>query len=219
MPHDYICYGPPTRAPEIHPLPALSAGSFTFGSFNNPAKFSPVVLNAWAAILQRVPASRLLLKYGGLDQGPFGERLLAEFARRGISRERILFDGWSDNYDFLAAYNRIDLELDTQPYSGGLTTCESLWMGVPVITCPGATFAGRHSTSHLTNAGFPQFVAEDFAQYVEMAVAWTSRLDELADLRRTLRERVSRSPLCDGPGFARDLLALVQEHWNAHANK
>jgi predicted O-linked N-acetylglucosamine transferase (SPINDLY family) len=86
---------------------------------------------------------------------------------------------------------------------------------VPVITCPGATFAGRHSTSHLTNAGCGQFVAADFTQYVELAVDWASRLDELAELRRTLRGQVQRSPLCDGPGFARDLLALIQEHWLA----
>jgi predicted O-linked N-acetylglucosamine transferase (SPINDLY family) len=219
MPHDYICYGPPAHSPEIGPLPALAAGRITFGSFNNPAKYSHVVLDAWAAILQRVHGSRLLLKYGGLDQGPFCERLLVEFSRRGVSRERILFDGWSDNYDFLAAYNRIDLALDTQPYSGGLTTCESLWMGVPVITCPGMTFAGRHSTSHLTNAGLGQFVAEDWARYVEMAVAWTSRLDELAELRRTLREQLRSSLLCDGPRFAHDLLTLIQEHWNAHLQK
>jgi len=217
MPQDYICYSPPARSPAIGPLPALAAGDFTFGSFNNPAKYSQVVLDAWAALLQRVPRARLLLKYGGLDQGPLCDLLLAEFARRGVARERILFDGWSDNYDFLAAYNRIDLELDTQPYSGGLTTCEALWMGVPVITCPGATFAGRHSTSHLTNAGFGQFVAADIKEYVEMAVAWTRRLAELAELRVTMREQVRNSPLCDGPRFARDLLTLIRKHWNAAA--
>ena len=89
----------------------------------------------------------------------------------------------------MASYQRIDLALDTQPYSGGLTTCEALWMGVPVVTCPGQGFASRHSTSHLTNAGLGQFVAADIEGYLELAVDWASRLDELGQLRGQIRQR------------------------------
>src|SRR5262249_46529805 len=112
--------------------------------------------------------------------------------------------------DLLASYGRVDLALDTQPYSGGLTTCEALWMGVPVVTSPGKTFAGRHATSHLTNAGLPQFVAASREAYVDLAVQWSHRIDELAALRSTLREQVQNSPLCDAKKFANDLFKLLQ---------
>ena len=97
----------------------------------------------------------------------------------------------------------------------GLTTCEALWMGVPVITFPGSTFAGRHSVSHLTNAGYEQFVAADLAGYIELAVRWATRLDELAAVRQQMRERMLRSPLCDAPRFASDFLALLRQVWNS----
>src|SRR5262245_55399127 len=115
----------------------------------------------------------------------------------------------------LAGYNRIDLALDTQPYSGGLTTCEALWMGVPVITFPGKTFAGRHATSHLIHAGFPQFVANDLAGYIQLAVEWANRPDELAMIRSEMREQVRKSSLCDAPRFASGLLKAIEEAWHS----
>jgi len=221
MPNGYACYGPPEDSPEVGPLPAgreSGDGSrklVTFGCFNNPAKFSPSILNAWAEILRRVPCSRLLLKYGGLDDAQVQERLRGEFAKRGIEPEQILLEGWSPHQELFKAYNRVDLALDTQPYSGGLTTCEALWMGVPVITFPGQTFAGRHSVSHLTNAGYEQFIAADAAGYVDLAVQWASRLDELATIRSQMRERVRHSPLCDAPRFAGDFLAILRAAWES----
>ena len=118
-------------------------------------------------------------------------------------------EGVSPHPELLAAYNRVDIALDTQPYSGGLTTCEALWMGVPVITFPGKTFAGRHSVSHLTNAGYEQFIAADWEAYIELAVEWANRLEELAVIRSEMRERVRHSPLCDAPRFAKDFLEVI----------
>lgn len=210
MPHDYVCYGSPLDAPAVGPLPALQASRVTFGCFNNPAKYSTPTLDVWAEILRRVPTAQLFLKYGGLNQPDAERRFRDELVRRGVASERILVEGWSHNVEAMACYNRVDLALDTQPYSGGLTTCEALWMGVPVVTCPGLGFASRHSTSHLTNAGYGQFVAADTAGYVELAVQWANRLNELAVIRREMRERVENSPLCDGPQFARDFLALLR---------
>jgi protein O-GlcNAc transferase len=234
LPHGYACYGPPADAPEAGPLPALAAkegdreqgtgdrgqrrslarrAGVTFGCFNNPAKYTPSTLDAWAAILCGVPDSRLLLKYRVLDLPSVQQRLYAQFAQRGVPQEQVVLEGWSSHRELLAAYNRVDLALDTQPYSGGVTTCEALWMGVPVITYPGRTFAGRHAVSHLTNAGYGQFVAADAAGYVELAVRWAQRLPELAAIRARMREQVRQSPLCDAGGFARDLLAVLRQAW------
>ncbi len=213
MPHGYACYGPPDYAPEVNELPALKAGMVTFGCFNNPSKYSPGVVQAWTEILRRVPNSRLLLKYFGLDDQETQRRIREQFASAGIEEGRILMEGGADHAELLASYRRVDLAVDTQPYSGGLTTCEALWMGVPVITWPGKTFAGRHSVSHLSNAGLTQFVAENRDSYIDLAVAWADRLDELALIRAHLREQMRRSPLCDAQKFAEDFLGVLREVW------
>jgi protein O-GlcNAc transferase len=126
-----------------------------------------------------------------------------------------VLEGGSPHRELLASYNHVDLALDTQPYSGGLTTCEALWMGVPVVTFPGRTFAGRHSVSHLSNAGYPQFIAADRPGYIDLAVDWAHRLPELAAIRQQMREQMRRSPLCDAPRFASDLLNLLQQAWES----
>jgi protein O-GlcNAc transferase len=217
MPHDYICYGAPTGVAPVEPLPALSSGCVTFGCFNNPAKYSPLILDVWSSILRRVPRSRLLLKYGGLNQPDAQRWLLGEFSRRGIAAERIVLEGWSFNREVMQRYGAVDLALDTQPYSGGLTTCEALWMGVPVVCCPGRGFATRHSTSHMTNAGYGQFVAADIESYVDLAVQWAGRLEDLAALRAGMREQVANSPLCDGAGYAKDFLQMLQTAFETKA--
>ncbi|MDD4888740.1 MAG: tetratricopeptide repeat protein [Phycisphaerae bacterium] len=213
MPDGYVCFDPPTEAPPIGPLPALENGRVTFGSFNNPAKVTPAVIATWSAILRRLPGARLLLKYRGLDNAAVSGRLRAVFAEQGIEPQRVEFAGWSEHAELLAAYNRVDLALDTFPYSGGLTTCEALWMGVPVVTYPGETFAGRHSLSHLSNVGLTETIARDLEEYVGMAVSLAGDLPRLAALRAGLRQRVAASPLCDGSRFARNLLELLRGVW------
>jgi predicted O-linked N-acetylglucosamine transferase (SPINDLY family) len=191
----------------------------TFGCFNNPVKFTPRLLDLWGEVLRCVPTARLLLKYFGLQQPHLQSWLRDQFSRRGVWPERLLLEGWSPHAELLAAYNQVDLALDTQPYSGGLTTCEALWMGVPVVTFPGRTFAGRHSISHLTNAGYPQFVAAGAGEYVELAVRWAEQLDELAAIRAGLRPQMQRSPLCDAPRFAADWLSLLNTAWQTESNR
>jgi protein O-GlcNAc transferase len=215
MPHSYICYSPQQAAPDVVKLPVLDSGRFTFGCFNNPAKYSRRMIEAWAEILRRVPNSRLLLKYYALADEGFQAWLREPFGQLGVGEDRIIMEGPCPQPEILASYGRVDLALDTQPYSGGLTTCEALWMGVPVITYPGRTFAGRHATSHLTNAGFPQFVAADWAEYVELAIQWSSRMDQLAALRAGMRQQVERSPLCDAVRFAEDFSAVIRGAWAA----
>jgi protein O-GlcNAc transferase len=209
MPHGYACYAAPSYAPQVAPLPALTNGLVTFGCFNNPAKYSETTFDLFAAVLRQTPASRMLMKYRGLDDGVVQRRIRDSFERRGVVAERITLEGSAPHAALLAAYGRVDIALDTQPYSGGMTTCEALWMGVPTITYPGKTFAGRHATSHMTNAGFPEFVAYDATGYVAMAVQWADRINELAKMRLQMREQVRRSSLSNAKRFARDFLEVI----------
>jgi predicted O-linked N-acetylglucosamine transferase (SPINDLY family) len=213
LPDGYVCYDPPGYAPAVQPLPALERGFVTFGSFNNPAKITSQVVQVWSRILQRVPQSRLLLKYKGMDDIATVNRLASEFSDRGIDPARIQCLGWSPHESLLAEYNHIDIALDPFPYNGGLTTCEALWMGVPVVTCPGQTFASRHSLSHLSVVGLTETIAGDREEYVEVAVALAGDLARLATLRAGLRSRVAASPLCDGQRFAGNLMHALREAW------
>jgi predicted O-linked N-acetylglucosamine transferase (SPINDLY family) len=211
MPHGYACFDPDTDLP-VGPLPALAAGHVTFGCFNNPAKITPSTVALWARILDRVPRARLRLKFKGLE-GQLGRELREQFALQGIDAGRLELAPGGPRHEFLAAYQHVDLALDTSPYSGGLTTCEALWMGVPVVTCPGETFASRHSLGHLTTAGLAEMIAADADQYVELAVRLAHDVPCLAELRARLRPQVAASPLCDGRRFAADLAELLRGAW------
>ena len=213
MPDGYICYSPPPYAPDVAPLPALSSGSITFGCLNNLAKITPRVIATWSRILSSLPNSRLLLKTHQFAEAPVAEELTARFAQHGIPPERLILVGKSPHREFLAEYNRVDLQLDPFPYSGGLTTCEALWMGVPTITLPGDTFSSRHSLSHLSNAGLADWVAHDPADYENLAIAKSSDLATLAHLRANLRARVASSPLCDAQRFGRNLGQALRFAW------
>jgi predicted O-linked N-acetylglucosamine transferase (SPINDLY family) len=213
LPQGYVCYGPPAYAPEVGPLPALEAGHLTFGCFNNLAKINGPVVALWARLLQRLPEARLVLKTLQLDEPRLRERLADRFAGQGVDPARVSLLGRSRHPGLLATYNQIDIALDPFPYSGGLTTLESLWMGVPVVTKRGDRFAGRHSSSHLTTVGLPALVARDADEYLEIACGLAGDLGRLAALRRELRPRMAASPLCDGPRFVRGLESVYRRLW------
>lgn len=213
LPDGYVCYDPPDDAPTIGPLPALAAGHITFGCFNNPAKISAAAVALWARILARVPQSRLMLKYSGLEDRGAQRHFRALLHEAGVPSERIALLGHAPHPELLAQYNHIDIALDTLPYSGGITTCEALYMGVPVISFPGETFASRHSFSHLSNIGLNEMIAHNQDDYVERAVQLAQNVGELSALRSTLRECVARSPLCDGARFGRGLGMAFRQIW------
>jgi len=213
LPDGYAIYSPPPYAPDVRPLPALANGHITFGCFNNLAKVTPPVIATWSAVLRRVPGSLLVLKTHQFSDRATADRVRAAFAAHGIAGERLALRGSSPHRAFMGEYGEIDLVLDPFPYSGGLTTCEALWMGVPTVTLPGEIFASRHSTSHLSNVGLCDWVACDAADYVERAVAKASDVAALAALRAGLRARVKASPLCDGPRFGRNLGAALRHAW------
>jgi protein O-GlcNAc transferase len=210
MSDGYVCYDPPADAPAVNRLPALDCGHVTLGCFNNPAKVAPQAVAVWARILRRLPSARLVLKFKGWNDTSLTLRYTEMFAGHRVEPGRVEFFGHSPHAELLAEYGRIDLALDPFPYSGGLTTCEALWMGVPVVTLPGETFAGRHSLSHLSNVGLTETIARDLADYEELAVSWSCDTQRLAALRASLRERMLVSPLCDGKRFADNLAMLLR---------
>nr|CRH07466.1 putative GT41 : related to UDP-GlcNAc : protein O-b-N-acetylglucosaminyltransferase [Candidatus Magnetococcus massalia] len=205
MPHGYVVYEAPTYAPAVNPLPALESGHITFGCFNNPKKLNPTILTVWAQILRSLPHSRLLLKGDAYRSEESRKGILQQLMQAGVNQEQIIFAPRSPHAELLATYQQVDIALDPWPYSGGLTTCEALWMGVPVITLPGPTFAGRHSASHLHHVGLGGWIVESQQAYIAQARHWAQNLAALAQLRQGLRAQVARSPLCDADQFAQDL--------------
>ena len=176
-------------------------------------KINAGVVRRWTEILRRVPTARLLLQTLGFEQPAVRQRLADMFQAEGIDPARIEMSPYTPLAEVLAAYQRVDIALDPFPFSGSLTTCDALWMGVPVVTCPGETFASRHALSHLSNVGLTETIARDGQEYVELAVRLAHDLPRLAELRATLRQRVAASPLCDGRRFAANLMTLLRGAW------
>ncbi len=162
----------------------------------------------------RVGTARLLIKTASLDDSATRERYYRLFEARGVPRERIDLLGHSPSVtDHLALYARLDIALDTFPYNGATTTCEALWMGVPVVTLAGRQHAGRVGVSLLNNAGFPEWIAQSPEQYISLAVRLAADLQGLATTRASLRQRLADSRLCDGTLFARRIEAAYREMW------
>lgn len=215
MPHGYICFDPPPDELAARVAPSAIGRPVTFGCLNNPAKLNDKVIASFARILSRVTGSKLILRFRGLNDPAVRERLENQFALHGISSARLDIRGGAPREEFLRTYREIDVALDTFPYSGGLTTCEALSLGVPVLTFPGATFAGRHATSHVTAAGFPELSAPSQAAFEDAAVALGQDPIRISVLRADLLGRVRASPLCDGAKFARDFELAIRGAWRA----
>jgi protein O-GlcNAc transferase len=210
----FLCYQPMEGAPPVAPPPAEERGYITFGTFNNLAKINKHVIRVWSEIMRAVPNSRLMIKNHSLTDIPTRERYLGMFAEQGIDHARIeLLGNIPDTREHLELYAKLDIALDTFPYNGTTTTCEALWMGVPVITLAGRTHAGRVGCSLLTAVGLFECIAKDAKEYVEITVALAEDRNHLADLRATMRERVRQSPLCDAFSFAREVEAAFRTMW------
>ena len=167
----------------------------------------------WAEILHAVPDARLLVKTVALDDRPTRQRLMDKFEAAGVSRQRMKLEGRSPHAELLAGYGDVDIALDPFPYSGGLTTCEALWQGVPVITWPGELPQGHHSASHLTHVGLSEFIAASGREYIELAVRWANDIPALTRLRAGLRDRMAKSNLCDGAKFTADFEDALRKIW------
>jgi predicted O-linked N-acetylglucosamine transferase (SPINDLY family) len=209
----FHCFRPPADAPPVGPAPC-AGGTVTFASFNTFAKLSPAALRLWAAILHAVPHARLLLKDNRPHDPATARGHRARFLAAGIDPARLdILPRAAGTAAHLAAYARVDVALDPFPYNGTTTTCEALWMGVPVITRAGDRHASRVGASLLHRVGLDDLVADADDAYLRAAVALAGDPARIAALRASLRERMRASPLCNAHGFARALEAAYRAMW------
>ena len=214
LPHGFLCYAAPQEAPEVEILPAHKANYITFGSFNNLPKVNSQVVALWAQILLATPEARLILKSKPLNDEATRERYFALFEANGISRERVDLIGYAPSLrEHLALYNQVDIGLDAFPYSGQTSTCEALWMGVPVVTLAGETYVSRAGVSLLARVGLTELIAHTPQRYVDVAVQLASDRDRLSSIRGSLRSQTADSPLCDGQAFTRALEDAYRTMW------
>lgn len=210
LPDAFIAYDPPPDAPDPGPPPSAAGAPVTFGCFNILTKLNGPVLESWAAILDRVPGSRLLVKTKALSCPATAARWRDRFVAAGVPADRLEFAGATSSLEHMGWCAKVDVALDPFPFAGSTTTLETLWMGVPVVTLPGETFSSRHSLAFLTVAGAEGCIARDRQEYVELAASWAADCDRLAGFRRTMRARMADSPLCDGARLAEHLAAALR---------
>lgn len=206
LPAGRFCYQPVPWAPADATAPAFERhGHLTFGSFNNTAKYHDGVFDLWAKVLAAVPHSRLILKWRTFNDDAFRQQVTNAFVVRGIAADRIELRGPSFHADLLQEYADLDIALDPFPFTGGLTSCEALWMGVPVVTWPRSRVVSRQTHAFLHQIGLPELSARDADDYVRIAAELANDQARLAHLRATLRDRMRASPLMDVEGFTRQL--------------
>lgn len=211
LPDCLCCYRPEAQMPEVGPLPAQANGYVTFGSFNNYNKIDDLCLQLWSVILRAVPGAKLLMMT--VPEGEARERLAQRFGELGVARERLEFLGKLPGADFHRAMGRADIALDPLAVTGGTTTCETLWMGVPVVVLVGAKYVTRVGYSFLSAAGLSEFAATSVQGYVELAVRLAQDVALLSELRAGLRTHVAGSALVDEARFARNLEATYRQVW------
>jgi predicted O-linked N-acetylglucosamine transferase (SPINDLY family) len=208
LPEVAWCYAEPADAPAVSPAPGMHSGAATFGSVNNLAKATDEVLTAWGRILQAAPNSRLIVLVGLTKAGR--ARVEAAFARMGIAADRIELIPRLSRKEYLDLFSRIDVALDPFPYNGGVTTCDALWMGVPVLTLAGDTYRARQGLCVMSAVELKEFVASDVDEYVRIATECAAEPAGLDGIRAGLRERLRQSPMMDAQRFVSNLEAAFR---------
>ena len=203
LPNCLSCYAPPAMAPPVAPLPALKNGYVTFGCFNQISKVTDEVIDLWAKILLSIPDARLVMKTKGLKDQETRARIHAAFEHKEIAPARIDLLPPGSQLEMLQSYALMDIALDPFPTAGGTTTCESILMGVPVISYAGDRLSCRISASYLGNVKLDGLVAKDILGYLDLAQHAVKDIEKLARVRATLRPRLMASPLVDASRFAR----------------
>ncbi len=206
VPHSYLTFEVGYHVPDIAPQPLKNAGCFTFGCLASQYKITDQVVRTWSQILRRSPSARLLIRNHDLGRAEHQGHLHARFAKWDIASDRLLLLGPADHFEFLRTYDQIDLALDPFPYSGGTTTMEALWQGVPVVTFDGDRWASRTSVSLLMAAGLSEYVGRSVDDYVGLCVSLATAptiAAALQEFRAQVRPRLQQSPVCDTASFAR----------------
>jgi predicted O-linked N-acetylglucosamine transferase (SPINDLY family) len=217
LPNCFWCYDPLTNEPRVNPLPALSGAPITFGCLNNFCKVNQEVLELWAQVLKVVPDSRLMLLS---DPGSHRDQTLATLKRLGVEPARVEMVHRRPRREYLQLYHRIDIALDTFPYTGHTTTLDALWMGVPVVSRSGTRAVSRATLSVATNLGLEnELIAKSAADYVCLARNLTEDLAELASLREKLRPSMEDSPVMDQASFARGMERSFRKVWQKWCGK
>jgi protein O-GlcNAc transferase len=220
LPGCFLCYRPPDTAPPVERSPCVKNGFVTFGSFNNLAKVNPHVIAVWARLLREIPDSRLFIKNPSLTDRATRERYQALFVAEGIAGERLDLLGYTpDDNGHLGAYARMDIALDTFPYNGTTTTCEALWMGVPVVSLRGDRHSTRVGASLLAAAESTDWVADTKEQYLQIARALSQDRNRLVEIRSRLRERVRHSRLCAAADYAAAVERAYEEMYEGWQKK
>jgi protein O-GlcNAc transferase len=213
LPGAFFVFGDDQSVPFAPDLPADANGFVTFGSFNNMAKISDEVLSAWASILAATPNSRLLMNTRAMGNPSTRQRVLQFFSARGISTSRLQLWPWMTLAQYMNLLRSVDITLDTFPFNGHTTSCKSLWMGAPFITLTGNHFRGRMGTTIVHHLDLQDLIATSQQDYVERAVNLPNDRPRLRELRRTMRERLLRSPLTDAAAFTAGLETIYRRMW------
>jgi predicted O-linked N-acetylglucosamine transferase (SPINDLY family) len=219
LPETTLCFTPPEADIPVGALPASRSDLITFGCFNNLAKVNDEVIQVWAKVLRSIEKSRLILKAPQLVDAHVRDRLVKAFEASGVSPDRLILEGPCSRIEYLAAYQRIDIALDTFPYPGGTTSIEGLWMGVPFVTRRGDRFVAHQGEMLARNVGLPDWIAHDSDHYVEVANHHASNLQGLNRLRTELRAKALMSPLFDAPRFARNFEQAMKSLWQQRQEK
>jgi protein O-GlcNAc transferase len=210
----FLCYTPPEDAPEVASPPMVENGFVTFGSFNSVKKITPTTVALWASALHAVPHSRLVIKSGGFSSRRARQQVSDMLKQEGVPEVRFdLLERIESKSGHLGAYELIDIGLDTFPYHGTTTTCEALWMGVPVVTLAGEMHAGRVGVSLLNAVGLPELVAQDRGGFAGIAAGLAGEAARLKELRQSMRQRMMQSALCDRAAFRLRFEGALGEMW------
>ena len=214
LPNIWVCFTAPDFDVQISDLPVIKNGYVTFGSFNHLSKINDEVISLWSKILKSIPKSKIFLKTKQLNNSYLKEKIISKFKENGINLNSIILEEGTSRSKLLNSYNKVDIALDPFPYSGGVTSLEAIWMGVPVLTKKGFKFVSRTTESIIHNLGMPDWVANDENEYVKKAIKFSTNLELLTEINKSLRQVALESPLFNSTLFAKQLNNAFWEMWN-----
>ena len=215
LPNIWICFTPPEFEVKIEELPAIKNKYITFGSFNNLPKINEKVVSLWSKILKAVPKSKIFLKSHVLNDLYFKKLIINNFEKNNINSNSIILEGRSSRKEYFNSYNKVDIALDPFPYSGGITTFEAIWMGVPVLTKKGnKRFASHQSESINYNSEMSDWIAKDENEYLDKAIKFAANVNELKKIRKNLRKKTINLPAFNSTLFAEDFNKALWDIWD-----